>query len=102
MNLETLKKILLICASIAMFLFVNFSMQRGGIDPSQVSAAPKKAAKAKKPAGPKMFALNFKDVEINEFINMMGQLIGKYHHRRPGQGEDHHQLRPQGPSERGL
>jgi general secretion pathway protein D len=77
MNLSTVKKTLLICASITMFLFFNFSMPRGGINPAQVSAAPKKAARAKKPARPKMFALNFKDVEINEFINMMGQLIGK-------------------------
>jgi general secretion pathway protein D len=77
MNQPTVKKKLLICVSLSLFLIIEFSMHRGGIDPSRVSAAPQKAAKAKKPAGPKMFALNFKDVEINEFINMMGQLVGK-------------------------
>jgi general secretion pathway protein D len=77
MNQSTVKKTLLICVSVSLFLFADFSVHRGGIDPSQISAAPKKAAKAKKPAGPRMFALNFKDVEINEFINMMGGLIGK-------------------------
>ena len=77
MNLSTVKKTLLICVSISLFLCADFSMHRGGINPAQVIAAPKKAAKAKRPAGPRMFALNFKDVEINEFINMMGQLIGK-------------------------
>jgi general secretion pathway protein D len=45
---------------------------------SLLSAAPRKnAQKAKKPARAKKFALNFRDVDIAEFINIMGQLIGK-------------------------
>jgi general secretion pathway protein D len=41
---------------------------------SRLNAAPKKAAKA---PVEKKFALNFKDVEIAEFINVMGQMVGK-------------------------
>ncbi len=70
MNLSRLKKPILISALILAVPFMNGTLHA----PSEVIAAPQKA---KKPKGPKMFALNFKDVEIAEFINVMGGLIGK-------------------------
>lgn len=44
----------------------------GGFMPGHLYAQAKKGER-----GPRKFALNFKDVEIAEFVNMMGQLIGK-------------------------
>lgn len=72
MNPSILKKTILISALIMAVPFMNGTIHI----PAEAVAAPK-AAKAKKPSGPKMFALNFKDVEIAEFINVMGGLIGK-------------------------
>lgn len=63
---------------ISLLPFVSISLHDNKVNPAGLNAAPKKAAaRARKPAGEKKFALNFKDVEITEFINVMGQLIGK-------------------------
>jgi len=67
MNSAIVRKTILICALIMAASFMNAPIHA----PSAVFAAPKKAR------GPKMFALNFKDVEITEFINVMGGLIQK-------------------------
>ena len=48
--------------------------------PAEKKAETKKDAKKsskKKAEGPKTFTLNFKDIEISEFLNFMGRLIGK-------------------------
>ncbi len=68
--------------SMLMLIFLipicSISFNDNGANPAYLNAAPKKAARrGAKPAGAKRFALNFKDVEITEFINVMGQLIGK-------------------------
>ena len=54
--------------------FLDIATPRDGNSPAWLNAAPKKAAKA---PVEKKFALNFKDVEIAEFINAMGQMVGK-------------------------
>ena len=75
MNRSLALKMLAAYALISTLTLTDFT--EGGFDGcSRLAAAPKREA-ARKPAGEKKFALNFKDVEIAEFINMMGQLIGK-------------------------
>ncbi|MBN2160053.1 MAG: hypothetical protein JW807_11710 [Spirochaetes bacterium] len=71
MNLSTLKKTAVIYALISLLPFWDIISPHNGANTAFVNAAPKKARVAK------MFALNFKDVEIAEFINIMGQLIKK-------------------------
>ncbi len=73
MNPSIAKKTVLVFMLVSIIPFVHLSERPGNVGSSAAHAA----RKAKKPAGPKMFALNFKDVEIAEFINIMGQLIGK-------------------------
>ncbi len=60
-------------------LSANAFIVTDNCDYSIASAAQKKAAQKESRRQPeeKKFALNFKDVEIAEFINIMGQLIGK-------------------------
>lgn len=70
MNPSIMKKTILIGALILAVPIMNGTIHT----PTEAVAAPKKA---KKPAGPRKFALNFKDVDIAEFINVMGGLIGK-------------------------
>jgi general secretion pathway protein D len=78
MNLSVAKRTASIYLLITLIPFITISFNDSGKNLAGLNAAPKKAAaKAKKPAGEKKFALNFKDVEITEFINVMGQLIGK-------------------------
>jgi general secretion pathway protein D len=78
MNLSVAKRTASMYLLITLLPFIIVSFHDNAANPSALSAAPKKAAaKAKRPAGPKMFALNFKDVEITEFINVMGQVIQK-------------------------
>lgn len=76
MNLSTLKKTAVIYAIISLLPFLDSISSREGAATSSVIAAPQDAAKKRAPVE-KKFALNFKDVEIAEFINVMGQLIGK-------------------------
>jgi len=77
MNLSVAKKTASMYLLITLLPFITVSFHDNAADPASLNAAPRKAAKAKKPAGPRMFALNFKDVEITEFINVMGQVIQK-------------------------
>ncbi|HPV41857.1 MAG TPA: secretin N-terminal domain-containing protein [Spirochaetota bacterium] len=78
MNLSVAKRTASMYLLITLLPFIIVSFHDNAANPSALSAAPKKAAaKAKRPTGPKMFALNFKDVEITEFINVMGQVIQK-------------------------
>lgn len=75
MNLSIARKTVLAFALMSFVPFLHQSDRPGDAGFTAAHAARK--ARARKPAGPKMFALNFKDVEIAEFINIMGQLIGK-------------------------
>ncbi|OHD64129.1 MAG: hypothetical protein A2176_00610 [Spirochaetes bacterium RBG_13_51_14] len=77
MNLSIVKKVVVAAALITAFPFPHFTSLDNATSPTHVAAAPQKKAKAKKPPAERKFALNFKDVEIAEFINMMGQLVGK-------------------------
>ncbi len=77
MNLSVAKRTASMYLLISLLPFIIVSFHDNAADRSVLIAAPKKAAKARKPAGPRMFALNFKDVEIAEFINIMGQVIQK-------------------------
>ncbi len=78
MNLSVAKRTVGIYLLIYFLPFIIISFHDNAANPSGLNAAPKKAAaQEKKPAGEKKFSLNFKDVEITEFINIMGQLIGK-------------------------
>ncbi|TFH41300.1 MAG: hypothetical protein E4G96_05790, partial [Chrysiogenales bacterium] len=76
MNLSIAKKTVLVFTFLSMVPFINITTTTGDSGLSTVMAQARRAT-AKKPAKPRMFALNFKDVEIAEFINIMGQLIGK-------------------------
>ncbi|OHD69066.1 MAG: hypothetical protein A2W19_17610 [Spirochaetes bacterium RBG_16_49_21] len=78
MNVSTIRKTPLFFLAAAIFVFLHIMDGGENRRPSLLIAAPQKnAPKVKKPAGEKKFALNFKDVDIAEFINIMGQLIGK-------------------------
>lgn len=78
MNPSLAKKTLILYLMLSLFPILTFTGQHDSNNPSMANAAPKKrAAKENRPAGEKKFALNFKDVDITEFINVMGQLIGK-------------------------
>jgi general secretion pathway protein D len=58
--------------------FLNILNEGYNFEYAKAAPAPKKTApKEKTPIEEKKFALNFKDVDIAEFINIMGQLIGK-------------------------
>ncbi|MBP7735820.1 MAG: hypothetical protein KA369_07600 [Spirochaetes bacterium] len=78
MNLSLPKKTAAMFLLISFLPFIIVSYHDSSPSSAYLSAAPKKgAARGKRAPVEKKFALNFKDVEINEFINVMGQLIGK-------------------------
>jgi len=64
--------------TVSIILLISIFMPFSGIDNVNLGfpAYAKKASKSKRKTV-KKFALNFKDVEISEFLNMMSQLIGK-------------------------
>ena len=73
-----MRKTLMLLAVISILPFLNILNEGENFDYAKAGPAPKKAApKEKTPTEEKKFALNFKDVDIAEFINIMGQLIGK-------------------------
>jgi general secretion pathway protein D len=78
MNLSKPGRIPLLFLAVIAVCFLQ--IMDGGVNAerSLLNAAPQKnAQKVKKPEKEKKFALNFRDVDISEFINIMGQLIGK-------------------------
>jgi general secretion pathway protein D len=74
MDLSIARKTALVFILISALPFLDIISPGDGAAPARLNAAQKKAAKA---PVEKKFALNFKDVEIAEFINAMGQMVGK-------------------------
>ena len=74
MDRSIARKAVLVFLFISALPFLDIATPGDGNSPAWLNAAPKKAAKS---PVEKKFALNFKDVEIAEFINAMGQMIGK-------------------------
>ncbi|HOD14203.1 MAG TPA: secretin N-terminal domain-containing protein [Spirochaetota bacterium] len=74
MDLSIARKTALACILIIALPFLDIFSHGDGAGIGRLDAAPRKA---RKPAAEKKFALNFKDVEIAEFINVMGQMVGK-------------------------
>jgi general secretion pathway protein D len=78
MNFSIIKKTFALFAVFLMVPLLNSLNKGDWYRYGYAGAAQQKAApKTAKPEGEKKFALNFKDVDIAEFINIMGQLIGK-------------------------